>query len=48
MKSNKETIINKYFIDKLKATDIANELSISKSAVTYRCYRKTKDMNEKK
>ena len=34
MKNNKETIINKYFIDKLKPVEIAKELNISKSAVT--------------
>lgn len=34
MKNNKETIIYKYFIDKLKPVDIAEELNISKSAVT--------------
>ena len=34
MKNNKETIINKYFIEKLKPVEIAKELNISKSAVT--------------
>lgn len=34
MKKNKETIIHKYFIDKIKPTEIAKELNISKSAVT--------------
>ena len=34
MKNNKDTIIHKYFIDKLKPVDIAKELNISKSAVT--------------
>ena len=34
MKNNKDTIIHKYFIDKLKPVEIAKELNISKSAVT--------------
>mgnify|MGYP001851916865 CR=1 FL=1 len=34
MKNNKDTIIHKYFIDKLKPVNIAKELNISKSAVT--------------
>ena len=34
MKSHSNTIINKYFIDKLKPVEIAKELNISKSAVT--------------
>ena len=34
MKSHKETIIYKYFIEKQKPTDIAKELNISKSAVS--------------
>ena len=34
MKNNKDTIIHKYLIDKLKPVDIAKELNISKSAVT--------------
>ena len=34
MKNNKETIINKYFIEKLKPVEIAKELNNSKSAVT--------------
>lgn len=34
MKSNKETIIRMYFIDKAKPVEIAKQLNISKSAVT--------------
>lgn len=34
MKNNKDTIIHKYFIEKLKPVEIAKELNISKSAVT--------------
>lgn len=34
MKSNKETILKMYFINKLRAKDIAEKLNISKSAVT--------------
>ncbi len=34
MKSNKETIIQMYFIDKSKPVEIAKQLNISKSAVT--------------
>lgn len=34
MKSNKETIIQMYFIDKAKPVEIAKQLNISKSAVT--------------
>ncbi len=34
MKNHRDTIINKYFIDKLKPVEIAKELNISKSAVT--------------
>ena len=34
MKSHSNTIINKYYIDKLKPVEIAKELNISKSAVT--------------
>lgn len=34
MKSNKETILKMYFINKLRPRDIAEELNISKSAVT--------------
>lgn len=34
MKNNKDKIIHKYFIDKLKPVEIAKELNISKSAVT--------------
>lgn len=34
MKSNKETILDMYFIEHLKPVDIAKELNVSKSAVT--------------
>ena len=34
MKNHRETIINRYFIGKLKPVEIAKELNISKSAVT--------------
>lgn len=34
MKNHRETIINRYFVDKLKPVEIAKELNISKSAVT--------------
>ena len=34
MKSKKETIIKRYFVDKARPADIAKELNISKSAVT--------------
>lgn len=34
MKSNKETILKMYFFDKLRPKDIAEELNISKSAVS--------------
>ena len=34
MKSNKETILKMYFVDKLRPVDIAKNLGISKSAVS--------------
>lgn len=34
MRSNRDTVIHMYFIDKLKPIDIAKKLNISKSAIT--------------
>ena len=47
MKSNKETILDMYFIEHLKPVDIAKELSISKSAVTQVLQKDEKYSTEK-
>ena len=47
MKSNKETILDMYFIEHLKPVDIAKELSISKSAVTQVLQKDDRYMAEK-
>ena len=47
MKNNKDTIIHKYFIDKLKPVEIAKELNISKSAVTQVLQKEKRNQKEK-
>lgn len=48
MKSNKETILKMYFINKLRPKDIAEKLNISKSAVTQVLQKDERYKTEKK
>lgn len=47
MKNRREKIIKMYFIDKLRPVDIANELQISKSAITQVLQKDERYTNEK-
>ncbi len=48
MKSNKETILKMYFLDNLRPKDIAEELNISKSAVSQVLKKDERYTEEKK